>query len=185
MLNDKVIKYNGGSAAQSSLIPILDTLFNIKHPKHGGDFLRKMRNYMPVYHRNFIKYIEETYSNFSGYILNSNDDTLIGLYHDSIVNLLEFRKAHTSLIHNYIMKFIEPTTNHKKDDSKQAHDNKGSGGTCPREFAQEINNDTIEVLNDFVYIKNTTLVKNRFLRIKYLSYLLIMIWCIWQVYSSY
>ena len=186
-IDNTIIKHNGGSAAQSSLIPVLDILFNIEHPKHGGDFLRKMRNYMPVYHRDFITYIEKIYSKFSSDILNSNDNTLIGLYHESLVNLLDFRKVHTTLIHNYVMKFIEPSNKHTKDDFKHAHDNKGAGGTNPMDFAQEINNDTIAVLKTVSKIKNDTIARNhnyRSLRIKYLSYGVITTWCIWKLYTS-
>lgn len=182
MTDNIIIKHDGGSAAQSSLIPILDVLFNIEHPEHGGDFLRKMRNYMPRFHREFITFIEDRYKDFSRSILESNDSTLIGLYHDSIVNLMQFRKTHTSLIHNYIMKFIEPQNRMKIVENKQVHGKKGAGGMLPREFAREINRDTYKVLKYVSDIRVKAYKKSeRYRYVKYMIYMIIIGLCMWKL----
>ena len=150
-------------------------------------FLHLMRDYMPIFHRDYITYIEEKYRDFPNTILNSNDDTLIGLYSDAISNLLDFRKVHSTVIHDYIIKESKKINIMKDNKSKQAHGNKGAGGTNPIKLTNAINNNTIAVLKKVSKIKNDTLIRNReyrSLQFKYLSYVLITVWCIWKLYIS-
>ena len=55
-------KYNGGSAAQSTLFPVLDAIFAISHEDIPGpnSFLKEMqRFYMPREHGDFVLYCIE------------------------------------------------------------------------------------------------------------------------------
>ena len=53
-------KYNGGSAAQSTLFPVFDAIFDISHEDIPGpnSFLKEMqRFYMPREHGDFVVYL--------------------------------------------------------------------------------------------------------------------------------
>jgi indoleamine 2,3-dioxygenase len=52
------IKLEGGSASQSSLISLEDIFFSIKHNINTGEFLMRMRDYMPSKHRDYLEYCE-------------------------------------------------------------------------------------------------------------------------------
>ena len=53
--NNEHRQCSGGSAAQSTLLPIFDSALGIKH--EGSDFIREMREYMPKEHREFIVHV--------------------------------------------------------------------------------------------------------------------------------
>jgi len=68
--NNKYIDYRGGSAAQSSLIQLIDIIFEVKHKeKSVVNFLKEMHNYMPLQHKQFLQEMEK---NFSKYSLKKN-----------------------------------------------------------------------------------------------------------------
>ena len=54
------MKFYGGSAAQSSLIPFLDISLGVTHEStKSQEFLLAMREYMPRQHRDFLTYMEQ------------------------------------------------------------------------------------------------------------------------------
>lgn len=54
------MKFYGGSAAQSSLIPFLDICLGVSHENSGSqDFLIAMRDYMTRNHREFLIYMDK------------------------------------------------------------------------------------------------------------------------------
>ena len=147
----------GGSAAQSTLIQVYDVLFGVKHDGHGGKFLATMRSYMPRKHRDFLEKLEAIKYPLSQYVKENKqtDPDLETVYLGCLNNLMFFRKAHIELVHNYIIKMknrpkpITPVTSVTDSDpvddsqnNKNAHGDKGSGGTDPIEFCTEIINDT-------------------------------------------
>jgi indoleamine 2,3-dioxygenase len=54
------MKFYGGSAAQSSLIPFLDIALGVSHESSKSqEFLLAMREYMPKSHREFLGYVKQ------------------------------------------------------------------------------------------------------------------------------
>lgn len=116
-------KYCGGSAAQSTLFPVLDAAFGIKH---DDEYFVRIRDYMPMKHRNFIEFV----SRHNLYdLVNTVPDCQEHL--DQCVSLLKsFRKLHYNLVRDYI---IVPS---------RGGASKGTGGTALNDFLVKSIRDT-------------------------------------------
>lgn len=134
-LKDEVLRYTGGSAAQSTLIQVYDAVIGIQHHGHSKKFLDGQRLYMPKKHCKYLQTVENQDS-LRQYILNSNHSTLTNIYNDCVNQLMKFRQAHLGLIHSYIIKFTGSQNQQTED--KNAHGTKGSGGTNPVEFLADV-----------------------------------------------
>ncbi len=108
-VSEKPLSYVGGSAAQSTLIPVLDALFDIKHK---NNFFTKMHKYMPEKHVKFLDYVKNNV-NLEKDIKNQKSKELYDL---CITELVNFRKAHLTIAHQYVFHFT-------------GDDAKGTGGT--------------------------------------------------------
>ena len=63
-------QFYGGSAAQSSVIPMLDIALGITHDSaKSTEFLHAMRNYMMPKHRDFLSYLERI-ANLRDFVLH-------------------------------------------------------------------------------------------------------------------
>ena len=134
-LNNQVLRYAGGSAAQSSLIQVYDAVLGIHHNGHSSQFLNGQKMYMPEKHREYLHTVQNQES-LRDYILNSNDFQLITHYNQCVNQLMRFRQAHLGLISSFIMKFVKSQTQTTQETN--AHGSKGSGGTNPIEFLNEV-----------------------------------------------
>lgn len=139
----KKISKKGGSAAQSTLIQVIDKyLDNTSYPKHANNFLVEMREYMPEKDRNFLYSVtplnREHFNNEQKF-----------LYNKCINALIKFRKSHFNIIHKYILVFIPKKKINKKNDCWHRFtdwcwswiytDNpKGTGGTDITDFISTI-----------------------------------------------
>ena len=99
------ISYEGGSAAQSSLIQIEDIFFGIKHPH--DTFLMEMRDYMPLAHK---EYLEHTTSrmNLKKYLQDKPEsfkNPILYEYNECLKLIYKFRDTHMGIVHTYIKKF--------------------------------------------------------------------------------
>lgn len=129
---DTYVFYEGGSAAQSSLIQAEDIFFGIKHP--NDKFLEKMRSYMPGVHRNYLENqlqrpkvsesIDKLPDEFRG-------DVEV-LFKECIKLLFKFRKFHYGIVQDYVKKF---------------NSNTGTGGTDINKNLKEYINNTKKQLN--------------------------------------
>lgn len=128
-----ILKYKGGSAAQSSLIQVFNALLGIENEEKTKIFLNEMRNYMPEIHRIFIEKIESRYS--IRHVVEKKPE-LTPLYNEAVDQFARFRNAHLGLVRSYIMHFIP-----KRSDNN-AHGAKGTGGTNPEEFCSQVIRDT-------------------------------------------
>ena len=153
-----VLKYTGGSAAQSTLIQVFDVLFDVKHE---GKFLETMREYMPASHRNYLLNILP----IKNYI-TPNDKKI---YNQCISQLGKFRQAHLGLVYKYIAKFIAPDTIGK---NVNAHGSKGAGGTEPVIFCQQVINET----------HNSKIKKDVSYHYYISTFLVILMFCVWRYY---
>lgn len=123
------VNLSGGSAAQSSLIQCIDAAIGIKHAENrSAAFLLEMRKFMPIKHREFILYIEN--SDLS--IILANKAYLNPI--ETIKNLLkDFRNEHLKIYHRYVA----------SQQKKTAMGDKGTGGTDAVEFLKQVRDDTL------------------------------------------
>uniref|UniRef100_A0A6C0C9H6 Indoleamine 2,3-dioxygenase n=1 Tax=viral metagenome TaxID=1070528 RepID=A0A6C0C9H6_9ZZZZ len=126
------VRWSGGSAAQSSIIQVLDIFFGIKH---AHPFLNKMREYMPTKHRQFLTWLESSPECPS--LIHDNETT--NLYNECITKLSLLRSIHMGFIHTYIF--------NQSSDSRSAIANEGTGGTPLGN--QNPGNELIKMLKDF------------------------------------
>ena len=99
------VKYEGGSAAQSSLIQAEDIFLGVEHP--GDKFLPKMREYMPEKHRNFLKYQESRPKIIElSYQLDAREYAPLEEVRRKCVQwLLKFRQLHYNIVQKYVGRF--------------------------------------------------------------------------------
>jgi indoleamine 2,3-dioxygenase len=104
---DIQIRWAGGSGAQSTLLQMTDTVFGVKHDiAHAGEFLNRMRTYMPPADRNFLLLLEKNGS-IEKHVKKFKSPLLGDLYKLCLSELAKFRHAHMSIVHKYIWNFVE------------------------------------------------------------------------------
>jgi len=118
------IDSKGGSAAQSTIVPLWDAFLGIEHVEHGKEFLLEMREYMPKLHRD---YLDEFSKNciLKYYIKRNRDVDILEKYKECIDSVTLFRKRHLQIVHDYIVKM---------KNENNIHGDKGTGGTPLRTF---------------------------------------------------
>jgi len=144
--------YVGGSAAQSSLIQAYDIMFDVHHTGSEKEFLDGQLQYMPGKHREYLAYlktipsIKTTIKNYNCKEINDRLD-IEDLFDKCIDQLIAFNRVHASIINKYIMKFVMPhpvtiiiksVINSFLPSNKNAHGVKGSGGTNPVIFVNNV-----------------------------------------------
>ena len=98
--NDEPQYFRGETGAQSSIIPSLDGALGIHHTEDNlRHYLNEMRNYMPIEHREFIKYVESK-SKISEIVNNSSN--LIIIYNQCLEEIRQFRALHLQYARTYI-----------------------------------------------------------------------------------
>ena len=96
---------SGSSAGQSSLISALDIFLGISHGNKAtaGQFLKRMRMYMPRHHRNFLRHLENNPRPLKALIeANRNYPGLLDAFNAAIESLKEFRDAHIKIVAIYV-----------------------------------------------------------------------------------
>jgi indoleamine 2,3-dioxygenase len=98
--------YRGETGAQSSIIPALDCFFGITHQKDElSVYLKEMRDYMPMDHRDFLEKLEKNGSIRA--IVNQEHPQLPELrmlYNQSVDLIVRFRLTHFKYAALYIQK---------------------------------------------------------------------------------
>lgn len=161
------IRFNGGSAAQSSIIQVFDVFLSVEHSARMTAFYHKTRDYMPTKHRLLIQDMEKKdVPKIRDFILNNKnisvDDRmlLIDKYNKCIQELVKFRAAHSQLIRNFIFKFIYGTNS-----AHATQGDKGTSGTNPQNVIDDtkiatenckISRDTISMDTIFQNVENTS-----------------------------
>lgn len=124
-------KFGGGSAAQSSLIQLLDIILGVDHEsEHGKKFLLEQRDYMPKTHKEFLEFAENIFKQNKLKSIALTDSQVFASYNNAINELKVFRQAHYKLVHDYIVKFIK--------NPEHENEEKGVGGLMFVELAQYI-----------------------------------------------
>ena len=128
--NNERQQCSGGSAAQSTLLPIFDSALGIKHESSSSsEFIKEMREYMPKEHRAFIVYLHDRMKRADrqegkeigrggggglagvlrvlerlppGYLKRERKD-FIQHYNSCIAALTRFRNTHMEMVKVYII----------------------------------------------------------------------------------
>lgn len=126
---DISFNFGGGSAAQSSLIQLIDIILSVEHEsEHGKKFLLEQREYMPKSHRDFLVHVENYFKHNPLKTIAMNNLSVFIEYNCAIRELKVFRQAHYKLVHDYIVKFIKTPEEEEK----------GSGGLMFKELTNYI-----------------------------------------------
>lgn len=171
--NIQIDNYRGGSAAQSSLIQILDVLLHENEIgcEFSKRYLNEMLGYMPQKHRNYIEYLRANKKthNLREYVLRSDDSDLIEQYNICLDRLKSFRAAHFGLVKSYVFHFT-------------GEQSKGTGGTDAKEFLQDLIKDTSNST-----IKQVAKYKSNFINpgflVKVTCYILVGVY-IWYLFMT-
>lgn len=129
---DKII-VSGGSAAQSTLIQMLDIILGIKHK---NNFLIEMREYMPRWHRQVLIWLESSESIIDIINRSPNKISVFEIYNKCIKALTKFRSKHIAMVNYYVIK------NPISDTNPSAIAYEGTGGSNLNELLTEYKEDT-------------------------------------------
>ncbi|XP_013395629.1 indoleamine 2,3-dioxygenase 2-like [Lingula anatina] len=136
-VSDSPLQYLGASAAQSSTIQTFDAIFEVKHTAEAEQYLRKIREYMPASHREFLNAIENGPSLRHHARLN-RDDSVRKAYNKCIQALTEFRSYHITIAVKYIL-----LQSYQKDgESSNITEAQGVGGTYLVSFLKSTRGQT-------------------------------------------
>lgn len=111
---EKHASYAGGSAAQTSIIHVLDIFFGVQHQ---NNFLVEMRSYMPKPHRAFLLWLSTSKPGIDFV----TDRITAKIYNECLEKLSSFRSYHMGLVHTYII--------NQSINSGLIIANEGTGGT--------------------------------------------------------
>lgn len=100
-VDDQPMEFSGGSAAQSSILHCLDELLGIQHEGNNGAFLKRMRDYMPPSHKQFIQEISICPS-LRDFVLQQADERLTHAFDKCVAGLVEFRNCHINIVTRFI-----------------------------------------------------------------------------------
>ncbi|KAF4109648.1 indoleamine 2,3-dioxygenase 1 isoform X1 [Onychostoma macrolepis] len=100
-VQEKPMEFSGGSAAQSSILHCFDELLGVQHEGNSGAFLRRMRDYMPPSHKQFIENISSRPS-LRSFVLQKADEHLTHTFQQCVARLVDFRNYHINIVTRYI-----------------------------------------------------------------------------------
>ena len=101
------VQYSGGSAAQSAAVQIVDAGLGVHHDGPEGQFLVRMRSYMPPNQRDLVFLV----SSRSGHLRSicTGVPELERGYNQCLETLAEFRTQHLILVSRYITTQVNDT----------------------------------------------------------------------------
>ncbi|KIY65594.1 Indoleamine 2,3-dioxygenase [Cylindrobasidium torrendii FP15055 ss-10] len=140
---------SGPSAAQSSLIHVLDIFLGVVQYSHSSTitghsadvpakraFLERMRAYMPRHHRNFLAHLAANPRPLRELVISRGDAKLEAAYNKAVGALKSFRDSHITIVALYIIGPSRRTANPEDGPLK------GTGGTHLAKFLKEVRDGT-------------------------------------------
>lgn len=95
-------QFRGETGAQSSIVPSLDALLGIAHADDPlRAYLREMRDYMPLRHREFIAAVEHGPS-VRAFTLRNREPKLVEAYNACVHGVQSFRAKHLEYAASYV-----------------------------------------------------------------------------------
>jgi indoleamine 2,3-dioxygenase len=127
------VQFNGGSAAQSSLLQAVDAALGIRHD-HASTrtFLQAMRQYMPPRHRAFIATLSERSCVRAVAAAPGAPQYLRQAYDDAVAAMDSLRRKHIGLVSEYITRQMPPNASAI-----------GTGGTPFDDFLRQARVETV------------------------------------------
>nr|BAU94261.1 indoleamine 2,3-dioxygenase 1 [synthetic construct] len=146
-VSDEPLQFSGGSAAQSSTIQCFDVLLGIQHSTESGAFLRRMRDYMPPAHRQFIETVASGPS-LRQFVLSSGDADLCQAYNQCVSALVDLRNYHINVVAKYI---TIPASRARamgcqQEGAPSALEERGTGGSGLMSFLKSVRDTTRKAL---------------------------------------
>lgn len=136
------IDSDGGSAAQSTLIPLIDAFFSIEHVgEHSKDFMINTKKYMPKIHVEFLELFKSQCC-LLDYIKKYKDNEVIESIKKCVTEILKFRSIHFRIVGDYILKF---TSTNKTSINGVV----GTGGSPIELFLGEVNKNVSSAKSKF------------------------------------
>jgi indoleamine 2,3-dioxygenase len=135
---------SGPSAGQSSLISALDIFLGVSHEQNptSGQWLRRMRMYMPRHHRNFLRHLESNPRPLKALVeANKNHPGLLDAFNTSLESLKEFRDTHVRIVAIYIAGPARRAA--ERLGQGGGGEVKGTGGTDAVSFVKSTRNNTM------------------------------------------
>ena len=137
-VSDTPKRFAGASAAQSSTLPVFDTLLGITKTGDGEKFLKEQRSHMPHFHREFLASLAEQPIMLKSFIAENGDAELSSTYNKCVQNLTEFRSQHIVLVTRMI---VNPANFSKASMGGLA--TRGTGGTDFMVVLKNLRDDTV------------------------------------------
>ncbi|XP_035867470.1 indoleamine 2,3-dioxygenase 2 isoform X1 [Phyllostomus discolor] len=145
-VSSEPLKYSGGSAAQSTVLHAFDEFLGVRHSKESGDFLLRMRDYMPPSHKAFIEEVQAAPS-LRHHVLSSGNGQLLTAYNQCVEALAELRSYHITVVTKYLVTAAAKAKSRKPShlpEAPQALEERGTGGTAVLNFLKSVRNKTLE-----------------------------------------
>lgn len=93
--------WHGGSAAQSSVLQLLDAAFMVRHTETGAkEYMKEMLRYMPAKHAQLVRYMADSTQLEEA---AQKDRTVQAFMNKVVETLHEFRTEHFKIAHEYIV----------------------------------------------------------------------------------
>ncbi|KAL6039017.1 hypothetical protein STEG23_007147, partial [Scotinomys teguina] len=140
------LRYSGGSAAQSSVLPALDEFLGIRHCEGSVGFLHRMRDYMPPSHKAFLEDLHSAPS-LRDYVLTSGAGCCLMAYNQCVEALVELRSYHINVVARYIISPAAKARSRMLSHlSPHASEDRGTGGTAVLSFLKSVREKTLEAI---------------------------------------
>ena len=169
---------SGPSAAQSSLVHVLDVFLGVDEYSHSNSltghhsvkpsssssttatsslesdkskisFLTRMQTYMPRHHRNFLRHLSTAARPLRETVSDSHDTELLEAYNDAVSSLKRFRDGHIRIVAMYIVGPSRKVADAERVESEEAQAPlKGTGGTDLVKFLKDVRDRTAAAVMD-------------------------------------
>ncbi|XP_013422192.1 indoleamine 2,3-dioxygenase 2 [Lingula anatina] len=137
-VSDQPVQLSGGSAAQSTSMQFIDHVLGIVHKEDHTAFLKRMRDYMPAPHRQFLQDLSNR-PRVKEYVEASDNKELVKEYNLTVEAVKNFRSYHIQLVAKYI---VVQSNRVNRNKSYESVEKKGTGGQSLMPFLKGIRNTT-------------------------------------------
>ena len=133
-VDSKPMQHYGLSGGQSSAVKAIDVYFGIPHEGVDAQFQEAMKDYVPLKHREFLRYLSQQPS-LRQYVAESGHKDLIKQFNATVEAFANYRSYHIKLVARYIVNQRERSVN-------LSIDTKGTGGTDFMRFLKNVRDNT-------------------------------------------